>query len=266
MNSEQLEEYFSKCKTVQTGRIKELLYKYDVKQYKCEACGVERTYNDKPITLQLHHVDGDNTNNKIANLQILCPNCHSQTQTFRAKKPLTEEGILKACKGANSISEVVRNLKRYPSGDLYKKVQNVIDKFDLPIKKYEYTANNYQTSPHSKVITDVLKERQRERVRIPVIDLCKGCGETFEKRCPTHRYCTYKCSRKAACRFQVDEEKAIELVKQIGWSKAALELGIDSKYPDCNLRLIIKRYIKQNNLDLNIYELSKYAKHSRFKK
>ena len=35
--------------------------------------------------MELHHIDGDRTNHKLDNLQILCPNCHSQTATFRAK-------------------------------------------------------------------------------------------------------------------------------------------------------------------------------------
>ena len=266
MSPNELEDFITTRKTIQTGRVKSLLYKYNIKQCKCEACGVEDTYNSKPITLQLHHIDGDNTNNQFMNLQILCPNCHSQTQTFRAKKPLTEESILEACEDAKTISEVVRNLKRYPSGDLYKKVQTVIEKFDLPIKKYEYTANNVRYSTENKSTANILKERQRAHPRQVEHDICKVCNNTFEKRDKNHRYCSYQCSRKAACRYQVDEEKAIELVKELGWSKAAKHLGIDSKYPDCNLRLIIKRYIKHNNLDIDIYNISKHAKHSRFKK
>jgi len=51
----------------------------------CEDCGIHKTYNGKPISLELEHIDGDNSNNKIENLKILCPNCHSQTPTFRAR-------------------------------------------------------------------------------------------------------------------------------------------------------------------------------------
>lgn len=35
--------------------------------------------------MELHHIDGNTSNNKLENLQILCPNCHAQTDTFRAK-------------------------------------------------------------------------------------------------------------------------------------------------------------------------------------
>lgn len=34
----------------------------------------------------MHHIDGDNTNHTLENLQILCPNCHAQTENFRGKK------------------------------------------------------------------------------------------------------------------------------------------------------------------------------------
>lgn len=38
---------------------------------------------NKPIYLEIHHIDGDRTNNKGRNLKILCPNCHSGTKNFR---------------------------------------------------------------------------------------------------------------------------------------------------------------------------------------
>lgn len=50
---------------------------------RCQVCGWGE---ENPIThkvpLQIHHIDGDCTNNKEENLQLLCPNCHSLTETF----------------------------------------------------------------------------------------------------------------------------------------------------------------------------------------
>jgi 5-methylcytosine-specific restriction endonuclease McrA len=56
----------------------------DKKGYKCESCKIE-SWLEKDITLEVHHIDGNASNNILENLEFLCPNCHSQTDTFRAK-------------------------------------------------------------------------------------------------------------------------------------------------------------------------------------
>jgi 5-methylcytosine-specific restriction endonuclease McrA len=55
------------------------------RNYTCEHCGLTGLWNGKPLTLEMDHIDGNNKNNDVKNLQILCPNCHSQTHTFRGK-------------------------------------------------------------------------------------------------------------------------------------------------------------------------------------
>ena len=69
----------------QTGRVKKLLLRSGIKQNKCEVCGCDGTWLGKPITIELHHIDGNNHNHSIDNLIMMCPNCHSQTQTYRFK-------------------------------------------------------------------------------------------------------------------------------------------------------------------------------------
>jgi hypothetical protein len=56
-----------------------------IKDICCE-CGTTNLWCGKPITLELDHIDGDRFNNNFTNLRVLCPNCHSQTPTFRRKK------------------------------------------------------------------------------------------------------------------------------------------------------------------------------------
>lgn len=51
---------------------------------KCEICGISE-WQGQSISLHVHHIDGNHTNNVLENLQILCPNCHSQTDTYCAK-------------------------------------------------------------------------------------------------------------------------------------------------------------------------------------
>ena len=55
----------------------------------CEECGLVE-WRGKPLALELHHLDGDTDNNSADNLKLLCPNCHSQTETFRRKNVLKD--------------------------------------------------------------------------------------------------------------------------------------------------------------------------------
>jgi DNA-binding CsgD family transcriptional regulator len=60
------------------------LVRAGLKQKVCENCGIA-SWNGRPITLALHHVNGDRYDHRIENLQLLCPNCHSQTDTFAGR-------------------------------------------------------------------------------------------------------------------------------------------------------------------------------------
>jgi 5-methylcytosine-specific restriction endonuclease McrA len=53
--------------------------------YSCASCGNEGSHNGLPLSLQLDHIDGNAGHNMPENLRLLCPNCHSQTDTFVAK-------------------------------------------------------------------------------------------------------------------------------------------------------------------------------------
>ena len=69
-----------------SSSIKQSLLKFGFKEDICEVCGQDNTWNGKPITLQLDHIDGNNRNNNLDNLRIICPNCHTQTETYAGKK------------------------------------------------------------------------------------------------------------------------------------------------------------------------------------
>lgn len=54
-------------------------------EYKCACCGNTGEWNGRPLVLQLDHINGDNCDNRLENLRFLCPNCHSQTDTFAGR-------------------------------------------------------------------------------------------------------------------------------------------------------------------------------------
>lgn len=82
-----------------TSKLAKRLVEEGYKVYKCECCGIAE-WMSKPISLELNHIDGDNSNHALGNLELLCPNCHSQTPTYRSKK-------LKWVKEQENCNEIV---------------------------------------------------------------------------------------------------------------------------------------------------------------
>ncbi len=72
-----------------TSKIKEKLFGFGLKKKKCENCKLVE-WMGGGIPLELHHRNGDNKDNRLNNLQILCPNCHSLTSNYagRGRKSL----------------------------------------------------------------------------------------------------------------------------------------------------------------------------------
>lgn len=73
--------YLNDTFPIKSYKLKNKLIKEGIKENKCEICGLS-SWLDKEIILQLHHINGVHTDNHLENLQILCPNCHSQTDNF----------------------------------------------------------------------------------------------------------------------------------------------------------------------------------------
>jgi 5-methylcytosine-specific restriction endonuclease McrA len=68
-----------------SSRLRKRLIKDGYKENKCEECGIKE-WNGKSLTCELHHIDGNRGNNKLENLLIICPNCHSQTPNHSIRK------------------------------------------------------------------------------------------------------------------------------------------------------------------------------------
>jgi 5-methylcytosine-specific restriction endonuclease McrA len=63
------------------AHLKKRLLKAELLANRCGQCGLT-DWLDKPLSLELHHINGDGQDNRLENLALLCPNCHSQTDSW----------------------------------------------------------------------------------------------------------------------------------------------------------------------------------------
>ena len=70
--------------TYQTFKLKNRLLKENILEDRCSICGIDE-WQGKKISLQLDHIDGNSHNHRLDNLRLVCPNCHSQTDTYCGK-------------------------------------------------------------------------------------------------------------------------------------------------------------------------------------
>jgi hypothetical protein len=132
-----------------THLLKKRLIKEDLLEEKCELCGMGNEWQDKFISLQLDHKDGDRCNNLIENLRILCPNCHSQTDSFAGKgkrkigKKDRKTICVNKCVFCNLDYEAKDKKQKYCSYNCHKKSLKKIDRPSKEQLLIELSQSNY---------------------------------------------------------------------------------------------------------------------------
>lgn len=80
-----LKEILKKDSSYQSHKLKKRLFKEKIKKPKCELCGWAKKASDGRLPLELDHKNGNRRDNRLKNLRILCPNCHSLQSTHRGR-------------------------------------------------------------------------------------------------------------------------------------------------------------------------------------
>ena len=142
-------------------RIKQYLLKNNIVKEECSVCKIPPEWNNNPLTLQLDHINGDHFDNRVENLRLICPNCHSQTDTFTG-----------------------RNLREYKEqqcdcGNILKRNQTT-NKCAECISKEKHLCSICKINERSKSGT---KTRCDECKKNKIIyKKCKGCGEDITRQ------------------------------------------------------------------------------------
>lgn len=109
-----LKDFLKKGSRHRATHLKNRLVSEELLKYVCDGCGIS-DWKDKPLALHLDHINGDASDNRLENLRLLCPNCHSQTSTYagrnikhRAAKPRCEECGIEISKGCKHCRKHAR--------------------------------------------------------------------------------------------------------------------------------------------------------------
>lgn len=154
-------------------KLKGYLFKFELKERKCECCGLSE-WMDKDIPLELHHKNGNHHDNTWDNLQILCPNCHGQTEHYR---------------GANKVSH---KDKKAEIIELTEEEKNIL----YPRKE------------------EVKKQEKQEKQIHKNYSKCLACGKDFETSNKRTKFCSVTCMTKYNSRHIPSKEDFIEVIKK----------------------------------------------------
>lgn len=136
---------------------------------KCEKCGLEE-WQGQSIPLQVHHIDGNHYNNVLNNLQLLCPNCHAQTDTYAGKNKnrvnISDEEFVKTLQESNSIYEAIKKLGISSGKYAYERANKLIKEYNISFQN----VNN--------------------------VNYCKKCGIIISKEAEYCSKCAHENQRK----------------------------------------------------------------------
>lgn len=132
---DQFDSYFCVGSPYRTSIVKAILLYKGYIEYKCAICGNDGVWNGKELTLQLDHINGINTDQRLENLRFLCPNCHAQTETFAGKNKKLADSPTKSI----DADKLLECLKNSPSVGLALENYNLLYGKDLRTYGYVYT-------------------------------------------------------------------------------------------------------------------------------
>lgn len=163
--------------------IKSLIIRHNLIEYKCSECGLKNEWNGKVLSLQLDHINGIRNDNRIDNLRFLCPNCHTQTETYCSKNKsitvncLNKPLIIEEANNVNSLTQLLRKLGLCETQSNRRQIKKILtdNNLDLCVEKAEKAENKCECGEiifrQSKICKKCwgLKQRKVERPSLEIL-------------------------------------------------------------------------------------------------
>lgn len=206
--------------------------------WKCEKCG-RTEWEGQRIPLCVHHIDGNHINNQIENLQVLCPNCHAQTDNYcgrnkNKRPPITDEQFIEALRQTTSIRQALQKLGiNYAAKYYYDKAHKLMDEYQIVQKK--------KTSSKSEK-KEVKPRKKKEQ------HYCPNCGKAISPDATRCIECGHKQQRRAEWP-QKDELK--ELIRTNSFSSIGKQFNVSDN--------AVRRWCKNYGLPYKKSEIKKYS-------
>lgn len=221
-NNVPINELLTNGSQINSNKLKEKLILNGIKRYCCENCGCSE-WQGKPIPLELHHINGVHTDNRLENLQILCRNCHGQTNTFCGKNTNIKRN-LRGSTIKNRIFFLTINRDYLEELLSTKSISECAKELDITVSRLKYWLKKMGIKVDEEWKQKKVKEHKES------IGICENCGNYFIKKTNKQKYCSEICHTIASRRKDVTKEKLIDVLKETkSFTSAGKCFGVSDK-------------------------------------
>lgn len=205
-----LKEILKERSPYSSWKLAKRLIKEGYKSHKCESCN-NTEWLGQPIKLELHHINGDHDDNRLENLQLLCPNCHAYTDNFRGKNQKRNK--------SKSAQEETPGVESSKFGE------------SLPGN----AGVNAEPSPSNREGVETRRKKPKaSKPKEP--KFCAFCGE--ELRNTKYKYCSQECAHAAVSK----RPPMLELLEKFKELKSYLQVGKYYGVSDTAVRKWVRLY------------------------
>ena len=213
-------DIFSAESKVSASWVRNVLRKKNLIEYKC-GCGIIDTWNGKHIDLQLDHINGKRNDHRLENLRWICPNCHSQTNTFcgrnkNSAKKVSESELATALRDSQNIRQGLLKVG-LANGRNYDRAKRIAEKHGIKFTRIKIDESILPRLRESDLnldgkVTAIRNKRGKAK--------CLMCDEEVKQ---PKRFCSQECFKSSIRKVQNRPTK--EELKTLLWEMPTLQIA-----------------------------------------